>query len=62
MIPPLAILPQFFDHMTLPTPYSGYLTEDKLEDVVENVVAAGSIWQQLEALGVVHWSLLLIDL
>lgn len=44
-------------------PSVGYLgTEDKLEDIVEDIVAAGSVWQQLEALGVVHWALLLIDL
>ena len=39
-----------------------YLTENKLEDIVVDVVATLSIWQELEALGVVHWSLLLIDL
>lgn len=38
------------------------LTEHELEDVVEDEVAAGSIRQKLEALAVVHWSLLLVDL
>lgn len=43
--------------------FLGYLSaEDKLEDIVEDIVAAGSVWQQLEALRVVHWALLLINL
>jgi hypothetical protein len=40
----------------------GYLTKDQLEDIVEDVVASSSIWQELETLAVVHWPLLLIDL
>ena len=36
--------------------------EDELEDVVEDVVASSTIWDKLESLGVVHWSLLLINL
>lgn len=38
------------------------LTEHELEDVVEDEVASGSVRQKLEALAVVHWSLLLIHL
>lgn len=38
------------------------LTEHELEDVVEDEVASGSVWQKLETLAVVHWSLFLIDL
>jgi hypothetical protein len=41
---------------------SGYLTKDKLEDVVEDEVASGSVWQKLEALAVIHRSLLLVHL
>ncbi len=42
--------------------YPNLSTEDELEDVVEDEVASGSIRHQLEALGVVHWSLLLVHL
>lgn len=35
---------------------------DQTENVVENEIAAGAIRLELEALGVVHWLLLLIDL
>ena len=39
------------------------LTEDKLEDIVENeVLARGRILDELEALRIVHWALLLVDL
>lgn len=39
-----------------------HLSEDQLEDVVEDVEASGAIRQKLECLAVVHGSLLLIDL
>ena len=35
---------------------------DESEDVVEDVVAAGTVGQELEGLGVAHGSLLLVDL
>jgi len=38
------------------------LSEDQLENVVEDVIASGSIRHKLECLAVVHRSLLLIDL
>ena len=52
--------PVYYHHTT---PLMSRLTrEDKLKDVVEDVVATGAIREELEGLGVVHWSLLLIDL
>ncbi len=38
------------------------LTEDQLENIVENEVASGAIWKELEGLAVIHGSLLIIDL
>lgn len=35
---------------------------DQAEDVVENEIAAGAVGLELEALGVVHGLLLLVDL
>jgi hypothetical protein len=37
-------------------------SENQLEDIVEDKVAALSIGEKLESLAVVHWSLLLVDL
>jgi hypothetical protein len=37
-------------------------SENQLEDIVEDKVAALSIREKLESLAVVHWSLLFVDL
>ena len=59
-VPWFSYHPVYYHHTT---PLIFRLTrEDKLKDVVEDVVASGTIWEKLEGLGVVHWSLLLIDL
>jgi hypothetical protein len=44
----------FIDHLSSP--------EYQLEDVVEDIVTSLSIWEKLEGLAIVHWSLLLVDL
>lgn len=52
-----------FLYITTSDAISFHLTrEDKLEDIVEDVVAPGAIWKKLEGLSVVHWSLLFVDL
>lgn len=45
-----------------PTFPANNLSENQLEDIVENEIASSSIWHKLENLAVVHRSLLLIDL
>lgn len=47
-----------------PTHFSslGHLSENEFEDIVEDIIASGTIWEELEGLAVIHRTLLLINL
>jgi hypothetical protein len=46
--------------MLKPVPF--HLSEHQLEDVIEDIIASGTVRHKLECLAVVHGPLLLIDL
>lgn len=58
------------DHATIATPYvpnpampsTFGSSKHQLEDVVENEIASGTIWEELKSLAVVHGSLFIIHL